>query len=251
MNNDKTLLLFDVDNTLCESSKKIKYEHKNMLLKLMEKYDLGLISGGTYEKVYEQFDQELWNIFIHSFNENGNVYRKNNKLIFCRDIKDEYNIDINKVILISTNILRKHYPYYDENKNYFYIRKGLIYLTFIGTIGQDDNRKIFIKYEKNNNIRKHILKLINKEFLYNGINWTIRFGGQTGLSLCPKGWTKSGIFDYFNEYDKIIFFGDNIVKNGNDYDIAMSEHVTKYYWVKNYKQTYDLLGSEITGEIIF
>ena len=51
----KSLILFDIDGTLAESSKKVE---DRMLLKLSfmkgDNYDYGLISGGKYEKIVDQ-----------------------------------------------------------------------------------------------------------------------------------------------------------------------------------------------------
>ena len=72
----KTLLLFDVDNTIVESGKNITSEMITALQLLSKKYDLGILGGGTFEKIKNQLESSFF-IFKHVFTECGCIYHYN------------------------------------------------------------------------------------------------------------------------------------------------------------------------------
>ena len=65
------LLLFDVDGTICESGQPIKLDMVNLFNKLQSKYDIGIVGGGTFEKIIYQLDNKLKPKYI--FSECGSV----------------------------------------------------------------------------------------------------------------------------------------------------------------------------------
>ena len=54
---NRTLLLFDVDGTIAESSKKITRKTKNMISSLMKMgIHVGIVGGGKMDKIIDQLD---------------------------------------------------------------------------------------------------------------------------------------------------------------------------------------------------
>ena len=52
---NKDIILFDVDGTLVESGNKIDNdEYYEILNKLKSKYEIGIVGGGTLEKIIDQ-----------------------------------------------------------------------------------------------------------------------------------------------------------------------------------------------------
>jgi hydroxymethylpyrimidine pyrophosphatase-like HAD family hydrolase len=55
----KNLLLFDVDGTICDSGKKISSQMIDQLVKMKNNgYDLGIVGGGTFNKIMHQLDNQ-------------------------------------------------------------------------------------------------------------------------------------------------------------------------------------------------
>ena len=87
----KPLLLFDVDGTIADSGKTIDFDILHLLTELTEKYDLGIVGGGKYEKIIQQINNTT--IFTHIFSECGCVYYKlnanlsNYQLIYKKNIR--------------------------------------------------------------------------------------------------------------------------------------------------------------------
>lgn len=57
----KNLYLFDVDGTLAESGKRVSIETAKLLNKLKENNEIGIVGGGKYSKILEQFTDKKTN----------------------------------------------------------------------------------------------------------------------------------------------------------------------------------------------
>ena len=100
----KNIILFDVDGTLVESGDKIYNETRYELLnKLKNKYEIGIVGGGSLDKILKQLDFNKIQ-FDHYFTECGcdyydnnlnNIYKKN---IRQHHLYDKINILIKKAL---------------------------------------------------------------------------------------------------------------------------------------------------------
>ena len=54
----KDIIVFDVDGTLCESSKQILEHHAILLNQLKQHYDIAICGGGTLSKILNQINNE-------------------------------------------------------------------------------------------------------------------------------------------------------------------------------------------------
>ena len=101
MNN---LILFDVDGTLAESSKKVSNKMLNKLKQLNLKFELGLISGGKLEKLKNQIGEENIlvedSLFKYVFSENGMIGYKENKKFFEMNLSNILFLTNVKVLFI-------------------------------------------------------------------------------------------------------------------------------------------------------
>ena len=231
---NKVIILFDVDGTLTTSGsiinnamldiiKKIKLEKKNI--------DLGLVGGGTYNKIKYQMADNL-DLFKYIFCECGSViyinnefYQENNLL---NVVDRDYLNDIIKLCLI--NIAEMPILYSGHNIEF---RKGLIYISPVGMQASNIERDLFMQKDKDLNLRFNLIKKIKEKDFKNVLE--VVLGGEVGIAMYPKGWNKSQVMKYL-VYEKIFFFGDKTDPDGNDYPLYSHPKV-KGIFVKNYKDT--------------
>ena len=228
------LLLFDVDGTLCNSGEIASSEMIQILTKLKNKYTLGIVGGGKYEKIKHQFSDKLYDIFTYVFTESGIINYKNNIKIYEDDIRNKINIT--KI----NNILLKYLCDLDlpiKTGTFIDLRRGLIYFTPIGQNCTTQDRSNFILLDKKNNIRQKIIKDLSKLLP----ELEIMSGGEIGLSISPKGWNKSFVLRFLKKEKNIIFFGDKIYPGGNDYPLAIQKEINKYHQVNNYNETIQII----------
>ena len=226
----KNLLLFDVDGTICESGQIINLDMVNLLNELQSKYDIGIVGGGTFDKIIYQLDNKLKPKYI--FSECGSVFYllENNSynLIYKNDIREEKEyLMINKLVKLSLEYISKQD--YLISGNFIDLRNGLIYVSLVGMSANQKERENFINLDKINNYRDFLLKKLIMESKKLNIDETIDIvlGGSVGIGIYPKKWNKTQVLNYIDNYNKIYFFGDKYEKGGNDYELITHNKVIR------------------------
>ena len=241
----KQLLLFDVDGTLCQSGQKITIPLINILEQLKDKYTLAIVGGGDYDKIKYQLDI-TYQYFTYIFSENGVISYKNNIKIYENNIRDKIGID--NITKINNILLKISYkldiPY--KTGKFIILRKGLIYFTPIGQDCTTNERQHFIKLDKQYNIRLNIIKQLEIEL--NDVDVEIVLGGELGIAIYPRDWSKKLCLSLLDDNYIIYYFGDQICLYGNDYMIAIDENVHKYYYVNSISDTIQILSNFISAQ---
>jgi len=216
----KTLLLFDVDNTIVDSGKNITLEMECILSSLTKKYDLGIVGGGTYEKIEKQLNPCM-KIFKHVFVELGCIYYLNGKEKETKkDLRNHaLKNSVDKIIKHSLQFLSQ-VPY-ELDGHLIDFRKGLVYISLIGMSADESKRQDFI-----NNYsfyRDYLLQsLIDLQIK----DISIKKGGKVGIAIFPNEYDKIQVLSYLETYDKIYYFGDSYGSDGNDYQLLNHKDVT-------------------------
>jgi phosphomannomutase len=229
----KPLLLFDVDGTIAESGEKVENSLMKVFEQLVNHYDLGIVGGGKYEKIIDQLNDSK--LFIHIFSECGCVYHKLNEnngtydLIYKENIRLHplYN-DINKLIKVALNFLSK--VNYTLTGNFIDLRNGIIYISLIGMVANNEERKYFMKLDKEENIRKKLIKLLHVKSIELNISENVKIleGGSVGIGIYPIEYGKKQVLNSLLEYTNISYFGDKYSKDGNDYELIMNNKVNGF-----------------------
>ena len=244
----KDIIIFDIDGTLVESSQKINIMHAEILNKIKKKYEIAICGGGTLTKALEQMNDLIY--FDHYFTECGCVYNKN---------KSENSIDLEEIyvknlrvhnLYQSINILIKEFLKYLSNVNYELsghfvdLRNGIVYLSCVGMQANNIERERFKCIDKNQNIRTEILINLRNKANELGIldKLSINLGGSVGIGIYPIEYDKTQILDIIdkNKYNKIIYFGDKYLEDGNDYGIINHKNVIGYK-IDNVEDTFKIL----------
>lgn len=259
----KSIIVFDVDGTITESSKEILDENAITLNKLKEKYDIAVCGGGTLDKILIQMNGKI--DFHHYFSECGCVYYKPvlytniKKNIFA--INNSINNKKSELIHIYSNNIRNHETYnkinllvkeclhffskvnYTLTGHFIDLRIGIIYVSCIGMQATEEERNYFKKINENECIRKELIDILKEKAKQLEIEnkVSITYGGTVGIAIYPLEYDKIQILDTLREtYDEIIYFGDKYEKDGNDHNIICSD-IVKGHKVDNVSETYDII----------
>ena len=241
----KPLLLFDVDGTIVESGQQISTGLLELFEKLTEFYDLGIVGGGKYEKILDQIINQ--NIFTHVFAECGCVYYKldNNKynLIYKKNIRTHplYK-QINQLVKVALAFLSQ--VDYTLTGHFVDLRNGIIYISLIGMVALEEERKYFIDLDKEQNIRQKLIDLLIEKATQLGIEDHVQIleGGSVGIGIYPGEYGKKQVLEHLVDYDNISYFGDKYTPNGNDYELITHEKIIGYP-VDSITDTFNILNN--------
>jgi len=240
------ILLFDVDGTICESGKKIEPKLANLINEFKINYEIGIVGGGTFDKIIYQLDNLVIPNYI--FSECGSVYHifENNlyKIIYKNNIRliPEYN-KINTLVKEALSFISK--VDYIIAGNLIDLRNGLIYISLVGMSATEQERNNFIKLDKENNYRNELLSILKLKAIELNINeyLDITLGGSIGIAIYPKEWNKIQVLKHLNNNSKEIhYFGDKYLENGNDYEI-MNDSSVNAHCIDSLEDTYKILSN--------
>lgn len=217
----KNLFLFDLDGTLCIPSYTIEDKMiENLKLLKEQDVEIGIVGGGGFSKIITQIDNRI--IFDHVFCECGSVYYKYNyntetyELIYINKLlyHTEWS-NINILIKKSLEFLSK--VDYILSGNFIDRRNGLVYISLIGNSAIKEERDNFIELDKIHNYRENLMEILQNSNKSDNIE--IVYGGLVGIAIYPKEWNKVQVLKKIeiNTYNKIYYFGDKYLENGNDY----------------------------------
>jgi len=227
----KILYLFDVDGTLAESTCKME----NKLVKELEKLKandtnvLAIVGGGNFEKIVSQIGAENVHLFTYIFSENGIMsFGTNGNIIHENNLSNIYNGKQKNNII---NLLMNYLSLLDlptKTGSFIIQRKGMWYITPIGSDCSYEERQMFVSLDTQLFIRDSIIE--DLKFKLKEYNLDIKKGGKIGMGVHPIGWDKTYIFNIIDktDYSKIFYFGDSYGKDGNDYPIMSLPYVEPY-----------------------
>lgn len=224
--------IFDVDGTLTPSRKSIDKEFEKFFIDFCSSNTVYLVTGSDRPKTVEQIGSEILKKVKLCFNCAGNEVWKDDVLIS----KEEWNPpDI--LINYLENILEKSkFPI--RAGNHIEKRNGMLNFSIVGRNCNDEQRKEYVEWDKNTQERLHIVEKITNVFK----NIDCYVGGETGVDIFPVGGGKVQAISKIrtSAIDKLYYFGDQVFKNGNDYEAAMMcDH---QYNVKNWQCTHEILS---------
>jgi phosphomannomutase len=236
------IILFDIDGTIAESGQKIDNEMKVILEKLSEKYALGVVGGGKYEKIKYQLDDKFEK-FEHIFAECGCVYYRNGDHVYTKNLRNhemyEYvNLLIKKALSFLSNVD------YILTGHFIDLRNGIVYISLIGMVATQEEREYFLNLDREKNYRKNLLNELKEYAILLGVDdrLDILEGGSVGIGIYPKEYDKIQVLEQLQDYKKIYYFGDKYQEGGNDYKIINHKYVNGI-GVDNVYSTKNLLDS--------
>ena len=225
-------LIFDMDGTLTPNTQPVSASVLKRLKKLQGTYKLYLVTGSNYEKVENQFKwHNVTNLFERVFCCNGTIVYQT-----ALDPDDEFgNLEpdmIHKVVLtdhysqsdlnyLISILLKYAYKNHTKFKTGTFVewRDSQINFSLIGRNCSQVQRDDYVKWDKKSGDRDKAIKFLEKKFESYGLSF--RKGGQISIDISRQQWSKAYAFENIKESTKnCVFFGDNIVPVGNDWEIA-------------------------------
>jgi phosphomannomutase len=229
----KVLFLFDIDGTLCELKLEVKESMVQLLKTLSEKKDIDIacVTCNDMKNAKREL-KDSFSYFSFFYTENGVVtYDKNLNLIHQKSMKELLGKEKYDTLIkyLLDYIDKAELPY--RVGNYLDERSAVINVSVVGNPVTKEQREEYRKWEEEHHTMENMRKKCEEKF---GEEYKLRFtkGGIKSFDIFPKGWDKTYCLQFIEGYDNILFFGDNTYPGGADYDLAISDKITKGIAVK-------------------
>ena len=240
----KTIFLFEIDGTLKASRKEIKENMINCLTSIKTHKDIEIASvGGSDAKKAKEQLLSAFTLFNYVFTENGLVsYDSEGKIFHSKKISSHLGEDKLKTLI---NFCLKYIADLDipiKRGTFVEYRTGLINVSPIGRNCSLEERLEFNEYNKTHKVIEKFKEEVEKKFAKE-YNLKFSIGGQISFDVFPVGWDKTYCLQFLKDFDNVIFFGDKTYPGGNDYEIAVSDNITRGYNVKGPEDTIEKINN--------
>lgn len=240
----KTLLAFDIDHTLSDSKKPITREMAELLTQALERFQICIMSGRSYEQFLTQVIGNLPNPSVeplqrlHLFPAQSTQYYRFDggwKPVYSHGLSAEQISRIFAVVQRAASELG-YWREEDHETNDKVLENRSSQVTFAGV---DTEAPIEVKrawdpdHAKREAIIARCKELTPGEFEY-------KLGGSTSIDITAPGMDKSYGMKYLMSEvgipkEEILYFGDMTQEGGNDYPIVQLGIDT--ITVENYRDT--------------
>lgn len=214
-------IVCDLDGTLAPSKSSLQPDMAEIIIKILDKYRMAVVTGGSYEQFNKQFishlpkTNSLINLFLFPTNgsacyvyDNVEGFKKLYSEELSKGEKDEIFSALNKVILESNFDFSNPFGEIIEDRG--------SQISFSGR-GQLAPLEIKEKWDPDQAKRKSLVSLLNRYIP----NFEIRIGGATTIDITRMGINKAYAINKIFEImklnkDEILFIGDALYEGGND-----------------------------------
>ena len=200
--------IFDVDGTLTPSRGIIDHNFRALFNSFCLVNDVYLVTGSDRPKTIEQIGEGTYNLCKRVYNCSGNDVWEKDKNIHRNDI----TLPDDLLTELDYYLTKSDYPY--QFGNHLEIRPGLANFSLLGRHANQDQRKEYVKWDKNSYQRKDVASILNSHFS----DFQFEVAGEIGIDITEVGKGKEQIVKDFD--GPITFFGDKTQKGGNDNGIA-------------------------------
>lgn len=249
----KTVFLFDLDGTLCNSRKPVTNKLVSLLAEVNKSHEVGILTGSDLDFLQEQckdlfkalgYEQKVYAMACNG-TKSFSVSLDSESSVKYTLIKEEnlrekigeekFKIVMRELIYEQTeSMIDYDFPL---TGNFVTYRGSTINWCPVGRCANDKDRAAFKKEDADKNIRTSHVENIKRAFIENNISeLTVTVAGDTSFDIYPKTWDKTYAMQFFEGYD-VYFWGDRMSEGGNDYTMHMRSDV-KSFPVEDPKDTY-------------
>jgi len=219
----KKLIAFDVDGTLSISRSKIDPEMTNLLQKLLVEKKVAIITGGNFSDIKKQvldqigLNSELNNNLILLPTNGGGlcIFDKEWKEISSHKLSAEKKNKIKEAIKKVAANSEKTDDFGDRIQD----REAEITYSALGEYAPIELKRAWDPdFKKRIALQKDLERLLPE--------FEVKIGGTTSIDITSKGMDKAyGIKKLMENFklnkEDILFFGDAVYENGNDYPVFL------------------------------
>lgn len=225
----KSITLFDMDGTLTEPRESIQEAMIVAIARLLEKSEVGIVTGSDSDYVFQQckilienkyIDKTKLHLFpcngtkVYKWNTNASVYEN----VYAVDMinklgQDAYNTILSSCLEYQSCISTIHsLPY---TGTFFHYRGSMLNWCPIGRSAKSGERLRWVEEDEQHKIRDHFLRLLVRDINKADIPVTVTLGGSTSFDIYPSGWDKTYVTRHLQDYE-LTFVGDKCTGSGND-----------------------------------
>jgi phosphomannomutase len=229
--------IFDVDGTLTPSRGIIDLEFKMFFNKFCLENEVYLVTGSDKAKTVEQISESTYNLCKRVYNCSGNDVYEGSTNIRTTD----WTLPaLARTFLISCEYESK---FTIRTGNHIEERPGMVNFSVVGRNATTEERAKYVAYDTYEDERTTIAKAFNIMFP----ELEARPGGETGIDIAPRGSDKSQILVDFSRQDSIVFFGDRMDIDGNDYPLKLANYNGINHHVEGWQHTWEKLREYSTN----
>jgi phosphomannomutase len=231
--------VFDVDGTLTPSRGKMDYNFRAFFNTFCLVNDVYLVTGSDKPKTVEQIGEPTYNLAKRVYNCSGCDVWEGNTNIRTTD----WTLPaLARTFLISCEYESK---FAIRTGNHIEERPGMVNFSVVGRNATTEERAKYVAYDTYEDERTTIAKAFNIMFP----ELEARPGGETGIDIAPRGSDKSQILMDFNrpEMESLVFFGDRMDEDGNDYPLKLANYKGKNHHVEGWEHTWEILREYSTN----
>ena len=224
----KKLIIFDLDDTLADSKQDLTEDMAKLLGRLLDKYEIAVISGCSYHQMLSQFADNLSDVVDMYYPPNG-VYLLPMSGTYMYTFVGTYPDDWEPTWGSSLTLREKVDIINAFDKSGFHLGESygpieedrISQITF-SLCGQNAPLEVKKKFDPDQNKRRVIVAEMEK-FL-DPSKFSIRIGGATSIDVTKAGIDKSyglgKLLDYLKlDKSDALFIGDALFEGGNDYPV--------------------------------
>ena len=214
------LMAFDLDGTLTQHKTKLSEKHRDILLKLQEKYTLIMVGAGQCRRIFNQLD----GFPIDIIGNYGMQYAKYNPETKDLEIvrNDSLTAADRDSIEARVNALRKDYGYTEyAGESVEYHPSGCITYAILGTKAAIEDK---LAFDPDRSKRRKFYDRVVADFP----EYTVFVGGSSSFDMAPKPYNKYYALDLYAKehgfkHDEVVFVGDDYGLGGNDESVYKSD----------------------------
>lgn len=239
----ENVYLFDVDGTLTPPRMPMDEGFAEFFHDFVTCNKVVLVSGSDYKKIQEQVPEAILKKCDGVFGCSGAEYFEQGWNLYTKQHQFPNLLKVLCEAFVSNS------AYEDRCGNHVEERPGMLNVSVVGRNATTRQRKEYHAWDNTNRERLAFVNTINNSVL----PYEASAGGEISIDIVPNGWNKSVVKAEVlskNPDASLIFFGDRIVANGNDLQLAEAlqspegKHLS--YSVNSYHDTWKILEANLS-----
>jgi phosphomannomutase len=212
----KRVYLFDIDGTLTPPRQLMDESFAEFFLSFAKNNLVYLTTGSDRAKALEQVGHEILTTCLGVFTCCGNEFWEGDKRVYSR----EFCPNIELVTFLEQCVKGSKFPV--KTGNHLEHRRGMLNFSVVGRNATTQERSRYSEWDERKHEREEIAYTILAERERFG-NVDVSIGGEISIDIYPAGRDKSQSVRTIRQLHAglpIVFAGDKMSPNGNDYAAA-------------------------------